>query len=340
MRVAVIFSPILNRLRGIIVTEVTTKLKTSNIGKTRLNKNRQLKRMLSSWQLYLLMSVPFFYVILFKYLPMYGVTIAFKNYMPLKGVLGSPWAGLVHFKTFFNSAYFSVLIKNTMILSIYGLLAGFPFPIILALALNYVGKERFKKLVQMTTYIPHFISTVVIVGLMNQILSLRTGVVNNLIEMLGGERINFIANPDTFRHLYVWSGVWQGIGWGSIIYIAALAGIDPQLHEAAIMDGASKLRRIWHIDIPGITPTVVIMLILSVGHILNTGFEKVYLMTNPLNSSTAEVIDTYVYKVGIAGQFPNYSFSTAVGLFQSVVTLVLTIAVNQISKKVTENSLW
>lgn len=318
----------------------TSELKINRKEKTNLKRNHLLKKMLSCWQLYVLMFIPFFYVILFKYVPMYGVTIAFKKYMPLKGILGSPWVGFVHFKTFFSSAYFSILMKNTMILSIYGLLAGFPFPIILALALNYVGRERFKKLVQMTTYIPHFISTVIIVGLMNQLLSLRTGVINNLIELLGGERIDFIANADMFRHLYVWSGVWQGIGWGSIIYIAALAGIDPQLHEAAIMDGASKVRRIWHIDIPGILPTVVIMLILSVGHILSTGFEKVYLMTNPLNSSTAEVIDTYVYKVGIAGQLPNYSFSTAVGLFQSVVTLVLTIVVNQISKKVSQNSLW
>lgn len=318
-----------------------SEAKTNQIVKTKHQPPKSvLKKIISCWQLCVLMLIPFIYIIVFKYVPMYGASIAFKKFMPLKGIMGSPWIGFENFQRLFESPSFFGLLKNTIILSLYGLFAGFPFPIILALCLNYMGRERFKKVVQMTTYIPHFISVVVTVGLLFQILSLRTGVVNNVIELLGGERINFIADPGFFRHLYVWSGIWQNAGWGSIIYIAALSSIDPQLHEAAIMDGASKVRRIWHIDLPGILPTVVIMLILNAGGILTTGFEKVLLMQNPLNSVTSEVIDTYVYKVGIAAQLPNYSFASAVGLFQSVVTFSLTVFVNFISKKVSENSLW
>ncbi len=317
-----------------------SEAKTNKIIKAKYQPKSALKKIMSCWQLCLLMLIPFIYIIVFKYVPMYGATIAFKKFMPLKGIMGSPWIGFENFQRLFESPSFLGLLKNTIILSLYGLFAGFPFPIILALCLNYMGRERFKKVVQMTTYIPHFISVVVTVGLLFQILSLRTGVVNNVIELLGGERTNFIADPGFFRHLYVWSGIWQNAGWGSIIYIAALSSIDPQLHEAAIMDGASKVRRIWHIDLPGILPTVVIMLILNAGGILTTGFEKVLLMQNPLNSVTSEVIDTYVYKVGIAAQLPNYSFASAVGLFQSVVTFSLTVFVNFISKKVSENSLW
>lgn len=298
------------------------------------------RRVLAGWQLYVLMFVPFLYLLIFKYVPMYGATIAFKKYMFLKGILGSPWVGFENFERFFKSPEIFNLLKNTLTLSLYGLAASFPFPIVLALALNYVKREWFKKLVQMTTYIPHFISVVVIVGLLMQILSMRTGVVNNLIALLGGERINFMGEPKYFRHLYVWSGIWQNAGWGSIIYIAALAAIDPQLHEAAIVDGAGKLKRIWHIDIPGILPTVIIMLILSLGSIMGTGFEKVILMQNSLNVGVSEVIDTYVYKVGIASQIPNYSYSTAVGLFQSIVTFILTVIVNYVSRKVSETSLW
>ena len=290
------------------------------------------------WELYLLFLPTFLYFTIFQYGPMYGIQLAFKNFNPLLGIWGSPWTGFVQFQRFFNSYQFGRLLWNTLSISIYGLVAQFPFPILLALLLNQLTRQKFKKLVQTVSYAPYFISTVVLVGMMFVFFSPNFGVVNNIIQYFGGEPIFFMARPDLFRHLYVWSGIWQSTGYNAIIYIAALSGINPELHEAAIVDGASKLRRIWHIDLPGITPTIVIMLILNMGRIMAVGFEKAFLMQTPLNLETSEVISTYVYKIGLLDA--QYAFSTAVGLFNSVINLILIVTVNKIAKTVSDVSLW
>lgn len=298
------------------------------------------RRILQNWQLYLLLVLPLAYIIIFKYVPIYGAQIAFRDYSPILGFWKSPWVGTEHFERFFSSPVFSRILVNTLLLSLYNLIASFPFPIILAIGINYVGNKFFKKTVQMVTYIPYFISVVVLVGILTQIMNPRFGIVNQVITALGGEAIDFFAKPEYFRSLYVWSNVWQQAGWGSIIYIAALSGIDPQLHEAAIVDGASITRRIWHIDIPGILPTAIIMLILNVGSFMTLGFEKAYLMQNTMNTGTSEIIDTYVYKIGLASQSANFSYSSAIGLFQSAIGFILTLTVNKIANKLTETSLW
>ena len=285
------------------------------------------------------MSIPtLVFFIIFLYFPMYGVQIAFKNYMPSKSIWGSSWVGFEHFLRFFRSYNFIGLLKNTLGLSIYQLAANFPLPIILALMLNEVRNKTFRKSVQMVTYAPHFISTVVLVGMLTVFLSPQSGIVNQAIKMLGGEPVAFLSKPEYFKTIYVLSGLWQSAGWNSIIYIAALSGIDPQLHEAATVDGASKVKRIWHIDIPGIMPTMIIMLIMNTGSIMNIGFEKVFLMQNDLNIVSSDVISTYVYRVGLVGG--EYSFSAAVGLFNSVVNCILLVTVNAISRRVSETSLW
>lgn len=298
------------------------------------------KQMKKSWQLYALLALPVIYVLVFKYYPMYGAQIAFKDYIASKGVAGSEWVGLKHFIRFFNSYEFSKLMKNTLIISLYSLLAGIPFPIILALSLNYVKNQLFKKSVQMITYAPHFISIVVMVGIVMELLDPRNGLVNMLLGQLGIEPINFMAKPEYFSSIYVWSGIWQNVGFSCIIYLAALAGVDPAQHEAAVIDGASKFQRMLHIDLPSIVPVMIILLILNTGHILDLGFEKVLLLQNPLNVRTSEVIDTFVYKVGLASQAMNYSYSTAINLFKSVIGLILLILVNQMAKKAKQESLW
>lgn len=310
---------------------------SKNIRKPKMNMMKQLKQ---NWQLYVLVALPILYIIIFKYIPMYGAQIAFRKFTPVKGITGSPWVGLANFIRFVKSPQFWVLTKNTLGLSIYSLIAGFPIPIILALALNYAVNQRFKKIVQMTTYIPHFISVVVMVGLLMQVLNTRTGAVNHIIKFFAGKPIDFIGNANYFRSLYVWSGIWQGAGWGSIIYIAALSGVSPELHEAATIDGATKLQRIWHVDIPSIIPTAVIMFILDAGKILSVGFEKVILMQNPLNTSVSEVIETYVYKISLGSPLGNYSYAAAIGLMQCVINFALIILVNRIAKKVSSTSLW
>ena len=306
----------------------------------RRKKKSILNRIKRNWQLYLLVLPPVAYIIVFHYLPMYGAQIAFKNYRLTLGIAGSPWVGFEHFIRFFKSFEFPRLMGNTIIISLYSLLVGFPFPIILALLLNYVSNKKYKKTVQMATYAPHFISTVVMVGMILQFLSPQIGVINNIIEMLGGERINFMGNAEYFRHIYVWTGVWQSTGFNSIIYMAALSAIDPQLHEAALVDGATKIKRIWHIDLPGIMPTAVILLILNCGFILSVGFDKVFLMQNPINLRVSEIISTYVYKTGLASQSVNYSYPAAIGLFQSGVGFILLLIVNNFAKRVGETSLW
>jgi ABC-type polysaccharide transport system permease subunit len=298
------------------------------------------KKIKENWQLYILVSLPVLFIIVFHYIPMYGAQIAFRNFRITEGIIGSEWVGFVHFIRFFNSFEFSRLMVNTIVISVYSLLAGFPLPIILAISLNYAYNLKYKKVVQMATYAPHFISTVVLVSMVLLFLAPHTGVVNNIRELLGFERINFMGRLEYWRHLYVWSGIWQATGFNSIIFIAALAGIDPQLHEAALVDGASKLKRIRHIDLPGIMPTAVILLILNSGFILSVGFDRVFLMQNPINLRVSEIISTYVYKIGLASPTVNFSYPAAIGLFQSVVGFILLIIVNAFAKKVGETSLF
>ncbi len=298
----------------------------------------KIKNIKKHYQLYLIILLPVIYLVVFHYMPMYGIQIAFKRFYVTRGFAESPWVGLKYFEQFFRSPSFSVVVRNTIYLSIYSIIAGFPFPIILALALNEVRSKRFVKTVQMVTYAPYFISTVVLVGLLYQLLDPNMGIVNKIINILGIESISFMSNTDYFRDVYVWSGIWQTMGYAAIIYLAALTGIDPQLQEAAIIDGASRLKRILHVDLPCISSTIIILFILSFGRIMSVGFEKVYLMQNPVNASTSEIIATYVYKIGFLNA--NFSFSTAVGLFQSVINFILVATVNIIAKKVSDYSLW
>lgn len=306
--------------------------------KSRISKDSLLYDIIRNWTLYLMILPVIAYFIIFHYWPMYGVQIAFKNYNVAKGITGSPWAGFRHFERFFKSYHFWPLIRNTVTLSLYTLIASFPAPIILALLLNEVTNSKFKRTVQTVTYAPHFLSTVVLVGMLTTFLSPQSGIINHIIEALGGERVYFMGEPAWFKHLYVWSGVWQHTGWNAIIYLAALTSISPELHEAAIIDGASKLQRIWHINIPGILPTAIILLILNLGQIMNVGFEKVFLLQNDLNMKASDVISTYVYRTGLLGA--QYSFSAAVGLFNSVINFALIIIVNSISRRITEVGLW
>ena len=290
------------------------------------------------WQLYLIFIVPLFLVLLFSYGPMYGLIIAFKNYVVTDGIFGSEWVGLKHFDDFLRSHQFPRLLKNTLGISIYSLLAGFPIPILFAIMLNECINIKLKETIQMVSYAPYFISTVVMVSMVLMFLGPRSGIINSIVELLGGERIDYMAQPGYFKSIYVWSGIWQGMGYSSVIYIASLSGIDQCLYEAAIIDGANKLQKIWHIDIPGITPTIVILLILNFGSIMSVGYEKVLLMQTPANMSASDVISTYVYRLGL--EKAQYSFSAAVGMFNSVVNAILLVTVNQISRKVGETSLW
>lgn len=292
-----------------------------------------------NWSLYLLVAIPVIYLIVFKYIPMYGVQIAFKRYQPVRGIEGSPWVGLEYFEQFITNHKFWSIIRNTLCISLYSL-ATFPLSIVLAILLNYIPFRRFQKTVQLISYAPHFISTVVMVSIILQFLDTRNGLINFLITAFGGEAINFMGRKEMFYHIYVWSGVWQGIGYASIIYIAALAGVSPELHEAAIMDGATIMKRVWHIDIPSILPTVMIMFIMQCGSVMSVGYEKVFLMQNDMNLQVSEVIDTYVYKQGLTSSMPKYSYSTAVGLFVSVINVILLVTVNGIAKKASGSSLW
>jgi multiple sugar transport system permease protein/putative aldouronate transport system permease protein len=301
---------------------------------------RFLKSVRTGWRLYVLILLPLAYLIIFKYVPMYGAQIAFKNYVVTKGIAGSEWVGLKHFERFFHSYDFYRVMRNTILLSVYNLAVGFPIPIILALSLNYVNLRWFKKTVQMVTYAPHFISTVVMVGIILQFLTPRTGFVNIVRDLLGLEQVNYMGEASYFIHILVWSDVWQNMGFSCIIYLASLASIDPSLHEAAIVDGATKLQRMRHVDLPGIMPIAVILLILNMGNILDTGFEKILLMQNPLNLRTSEVIDTYVYKVGLASEIVQYSYASAIGFFKAIVGLVLMIAVNRLARRVGQTGLW
>lgn len=305
----------------------------------KLHRQVTWKAMKRNYVLYLFLIPTVVFIGVFCYAPMYGVLMAFQNYSPSKGILGSEWVGLKWFITFFETPRFWQIVKNTLVISLYSLAAGFPLPIILALMINSVKSTKFRKLTQTITYMPHFISTVVLVGMLTVFLSPRSGFLTHLIALFGGaEDAYYMGDAKYFSHIYVWSGVWQNIGWNSIIYLAALAGVDQELHEAAMVDGASKLKRIWHIDLPAIVPTMVILLIMNVGSIMNVGYEKVFLMQNDLNMSASEVISSYVYKIGLRQQ--QYSYSAAIGLFNNIINFFLLITVNKISKKISGTSLW
>ena len=299
---------------------------------------RASKEFKRHWQLYLIMLPPLLIILIFHYGPMVGLQIAFKEFNVVGGIWGSPWVGMKHFKEFVTSYQFPRLIKNTLGISLYSLIAGFPVPILLAIMINECTSTKFKKTVQLITYAPHFISTVVMVSVVLMLMAPRAGMINNVIALLGGERVDFIAKPEYFKSIYVWSGIWQSMGYNSIIYIAALSGIDPSLYEAATVDGASKLQRIVNIDLPGILPTIIIQLIMQCGRLMNVGHEKVLLMQNNLNMSSSDIISTYVYRIGLENA--RYSFSAAVGMFNSVINTFLLILVNTISRKVSETSLW
>nr|WP_308626333.1 ABC transporter permease subunit [uncultured Eisenbergiella sp.] len=322
---------------------VKTTREKGMVMNSRPNAKKSLRKRISvevkrHWQLYLMLVLPVSYLIIFAYLPMGGAVIAFKDYSIRGGIWGSDWVGLKHFKNFFTTPDFRNLMRNTLALSLYSLIISFPMPILLALAINEMRGRHYKKIVQMVTYLPYFISTVVLVGIMQNIFSVRTGLVNNIITLLGGTAVDFMGKPELFRSLYVWSGVWQGMGYSAVIYIAALASVDISQTEAAIIDGAGRFARVWNVDIPAIMPTIVIQLILAVGSIMSLGFEKVYLMQNPVNMQSSEIISTFVYKRGLINF--QYSYATAVGLFNSVCNLVLIVLANMFSKKVNETSLW
>ena len=278
------------------------------------------------------------YVFIFNYMPLAGLQIAFKDFVATKGIWGSEWVGFKYFRQFFTSPMFWKLLKNTLVISLYQLVFSFPIPIILALILNYTPSQRLKKITQTATYAPHFISTVVLVGMMFVFFDPASGIGTSILKGFGMNNPQVLTDPAAFPHLYVWSAIWQTTGWSSIIYIAALSGVSPELHEAAIADGANKLQRIFYIDIPMLIPTAVILLILNCGNIMNLGFEKVYLMQNPVNMQTSEIISTFVYKRGLINF--QYSYATAVGLFNSVCNMVLIVLANMFSKRVNETRLW
>ena len=299
---------------------------------------KAIKKAISNYELYLFILPALAVIIIFNYIPMYGVQIAFKDFIATKGILGSPWVGFKHFERFFNSYYFTNVITNTLRLTIYATVVAFPVPIILALLLNEVKNKYYKRIIQTVTYAPHFISMVVMASIIIAFLSPSSGVINQIIKALGKEPIAFMEKKSMFPSIYVFSGIWQNAGWNSVMYFAALSSIDPELYEAGKVDGCTRFQKLLHIDLPGIIPMIVILLILNTGNLMTVGFEKVYLLQNNLNIETSEVISTYVYKAGL--QRSEFSFATAVGLFNSVVNFVLLVSVNAISRKLGQSSLW
>ena len=296
-----------------------------------------MKHIKKYWQWYAMMFIPIVYYIVFRYIPMFGNIIAFRRYRAGSSIFGDEWSGLKYFNQFMKDQNFWRAFKNTLLLNFKYLIISFPLTLIFALLLNEVKNVHFKKIVQTISYLPHFISMVIVAGMVREILS-TSGPINNLITKLGGEAITFISLPEWFTTIFVTSGVWQGLGYSSVIYIAALSGVDPQIHEAAIVDGASIWRRIWHIDLAELRPTVLVLFIMSLGNVINVGYEKVLLMQNSLNTSTSEVLSTYVYKIGLINS--DYGFSTAVGLFNSLVSMVLLLVANRVAKKLAGYSIW
>ena len=307
---------------------------------TKNRKARFKRRVLQRWQLYLFILLPVVHLIIFSYVPMVGAQIAFRRFNIRDGMWGSPWVGFANFTRFFNMPIFSQVLRNTLTVSIYGLIIGFTLPIMLALMINAFPFLRMKKTFQTVSYIPHFISVAVVIGMMQQLLSPRVGGIGNIYYAITGNLLpNVFARASTFPHLFVWSAAWQGIGFGSIIYLAALSSIDPGLHEAAEIDGASRFKRVMHVDFPGIKPTIVIMLILAFGSIMNVGFERAFLLQTPLNMSRSEVIATYVFRVGMVFGLGDFSFAAAIGLFNSVINFVMLLSVNFIASKIGEHRL-
>lgn len=313
------------------------KMNAKTIKKESLGKRFQ-KDLNKNWILYVMILPVILYFILFHYWPMYGIVLAFKDYKVKAGILGSPWVGMEHFQRFVRGYNFKTLLMNTLGISLYSLVVGFPIPIVFALFLNYLKNDKLRKAVQMVSYAPHFISTVVICSMITIFMAPETGIFNIVRELIGMESVDFLGKPEWFKSIYVWSGVWQGMGWNAIIYISALAGVDYQMHEAAIVDGATKVQRMIHIDIPSIVPTIVMLLILRLGSMMSVGFEKVYLLQNSLNRPTSSIIATYVYEVGLVDS--DYGYSTAVGLFNTIINVILLVSSNMFSKKVLNESLF
>lgn len=306
--------------------------------RSRSRRSSLIKSIVSRYDLYLMLLIPIVWYLVFHYGPLYGLQIAFKNFSPAKGISGSAWVGLDHFQRFIGSYYFWRLLWNTISINLFSLLFAFPIPIFLALLITEIRNKTFSKIVQNITYTPHFISIVVMVGMLMLFLSPRGGPVNSIIEAFGGTPVRFLESAAWFKTIFIGSNIWQNMGWQSIIYIAALAGVNPQLYESAKMDGASRLRRIWHVSIPGILPVIVILLILDVGHFMNVGFEKILLMQNNLNLESSDVISTFVYSEGILKG--EYSYTAAIGLFNSIINLALLLLVNRFARKKAETSLW
>ncbi|TBL71406.1 ABC transporter permease [Paenibacillus thalictri] len=290
------------------------------------------------WDLYLIMVPGIVYFIVFKYVPMTGAVIAFQDYSVFAGIMESDWVGLKHFKEIFLDTEFYTVLRNTLLISLYKLIWGFPGPIVLAILLNEVRRMFFKKTVQTLAYLPHFLSWVVLGGILYNVLAPSNGIVNGILKLFGHEPVFFLADPNWFRTVLVASDIWKEIGWGAIIYLAALAGIDQQLYEAAVVDGANKWRQIWHITLPSLTSTIIILLVLRLGHVLDVGFEQIFVLYNPMVYSVSDVIETFVYRTGITQA--DFSFSTAVGLFKSIVGLILVVAANKLAKKLGQNGVW
>ncbi len=322
-------------------TAIVKKLKKTGgrIKQTRLK--TPLKVYLKNqWTIYLLILPSFLYLLIFNYLPLYGLQIAFKDYNSWQGILGSPWCGFKHFIAFFQLPEFWVYLRNTLEISLYSLAVGFPAPILLGVIINEISNPKYKKTVKSISYAPYFISLVIMVGMLFTIFNQESGVVNNIREALGMERKAYMLDPNWYSTIYVFSGLWQSIGWGSILYISTLAGVNIELHEAAALDGASRWKRIIHINLPAIRPIISIQLLMSLGGIFGVGFEKAFLMMTDGNVTRSEIISTFVYKVTLNSSRPQYSFGTAVGLFNSVINLVLLILANTTAKKFGETSLW
>lgn len=304
---------------------------------TAVKKRRVWLRLKQSAPLYLLLAPAMIVFLIFTYAPMYGVVIAFKDYKPAEGIWGSEWVGFANFLTFFRSFQFWPTIRNTLVISLYTIAVTFTLPVLLALMCNQMHALRFKKFFQVSTYLPHFISTVVMCGMILLFLSPSNGMIAKVLELVGIELPNLMGSAAACPHIYVWSEVWQHLGWDSILYVAALSAVDPTLYEAATVDGATKFHKVLYIDIPSLIPTITIMFILRMGSVMNVGFEKAFLLQNTLNGSTSELISTYVYKIGLVKS--QYSLSAAIGMFNNVINMILLLAVNAISRKVSENSL-
>lgn len=320
------------------------KKKTADLVQTaeisKRNKKGWGQEIKTNWQLHLMMAIPFLYIVVFKYFPMVGAQIAFRDYLPVSGIWSSKWVGMEHFVRFFNNPQWLNIIKNTLAISLYTLILTIPFPIILAISFDYTRSQIYRKVVQMVTFLPHFLSTVIVVSLINLIFDNRVGIVTHILESIFGRDVNILGEAENFRSLYVWSGIWQNVGWNSILYISALSGVDTQIHEAAIIDGANKLRRIWHIDLTSIRPTIAVMTIMNMGSVLSVGFDKTYMMQNPINLRYSEVLSTYEYKMGTGGIIPNYSYGAAIGLMVAIVNFVLIVLSNKISNKLSGSGLW